>query len=414
LVACEESVPEKKQKKSFLLLAPPIFFYCFIGIEIIIMISPFAVYFYSVYTPLLKFLGSSPLLSWTTEFFLPHMVFPDDPVIIGISYLQILLVLGLVLFFSAAIPLYWGRFTGKGVVQISFYNKIRHPQYLFLAISGFGLLLYWPRFIILIFYVTMCYVYYLLARNEEGRMKKEHPEQYEQYLQHTPMFFPGEPGGKLFRTFFGWLKPKWAALLCSYILVLVLSLSVAEGLRQYTISVLPKKVLPNVMLMPVFPRPTEEIEKFYKKARNAVGKSEFSADIGKANLVYLMPGDFFLTALVTDENRRFSDDMIQRFPEILEWHQHRFKGGVRKFFKIFYNFVSSLGTVDTNYDIERLIFMRVSDENGKLVKPSHVLDMGMHRKPVLLVDLNAYDYRVLSIIKTSENNKWGSVPMPTF
>jgi protein-S-isoprenylcysteine O-methyltransferase Ste14 len=406
-------VPEKKQKKTLLLLAP-ILLYCFIGIEIIIMISPFALYFYSVYAPLLKFLNSSPLLSWTTEFFLPHMVFPDDPIIIDLSYLQVLLVVGLVLFFSAAIPLYWGRFTRKGVVQISFYKKIRHPQYLFLAISGFGLLLYWPRFIILILYVTMCYVYYLLARHEERRMKKEQPEQYEQYLQRTPMFLPGEPGGKIFRVLFGWLKPKWAALLCSYFLVLVLSLLAAEGLRQYTISVLPKKVLQNVMLIPVFPRPAEEIEEFYQEARNAMRKSEFSADIDKANLVYLMPGDFFLTALVTDENRRFSDDMIQRFPEILEWHQHKFKGGVRKFFKIFYNFVSTLGTVDTNYDIERLIFMRVSDENGNLVEPTQVLNMGMRRRPVLLVDLDAYDYHVLSIIKTNENNKWGSVPMPTF
>ncbi len=29
---------------------------------------------------------------------------------------------------------------GKGVVARSFYGKIWHPQYLFLAISGFGLM----------------------------------------------------------------------------------------------------------------------------------------------------------------------------------------------------------------------------------------------------------------------------------
>lgn len=53
--------------------------YCLIGIEIIIMISPFAL---------------------------------------------------------AAIPLYSGRFTGKGVVARSFYGKILHPQYLFLPFPG--------------------------------------------------------------------------------------------------------------------------------------------------------------------------------------------------------------------------------------------------------------------------------------
>jgi protein-S-isoprenylcysteine O-methyltransferase Ste14 len=99
------------------------------------------------------------------------MVFLDDPLILFISYLQVFLVIGLVLFLSAAIPLYWGRFTNKGVVQISFYSRIRHPQYLFLAMSGFGLMLYWPRFIIVFMYVTMLFVYYLLARNEEWRMQ---------------------------------------------------------------------------------------------------------------------------------------------------------------------------------------------------------------------------------------------------
>jgi hypothetical protein len=124
------------------LLATTAIAYLLIAIEIIIMISPFALYFYGVYGPILNFLTSSPLTRWTTEFFLPHMVFLDDPLILFISYLQVFLVIGLVLFLSAAIPLYWGRFTKKGVVQISFYSKIRHPQYLFLAMSGFGLMLY--------------------------------------------------------------------------------------------------------------------------------------------------------------------------------------------------------------------------------------------------------------------------------
>ncbi|MEJ2690998.1 MAG: methyltransferase, partial [Deltaproteobacteria bacterium] len=302
----------------------------------------------------------------------------------------------------------------KGVVQISFYRKIRHPQYLFLAISGFGLLLYWPRFLILIFFVTMCYVYYFLARNEEGRMEKEQPQEYKKYLQSTPMFLPGEPGGKLFRFLFGWLRPKWAALLLSYAVVMALSLLVAFGLRQYTISVLPKVVSDKVEIIPVFPRPASEVTQIFQKARSAVLKTQFAEDMNQVNMVYIMPGDFFLTALVTDENRRFSDDMIQRFPEILEWHQHRFRGGPRKFFKIFYNFVSQLGTVDTNYDVERLIFMRVSTPAGALVPPGDTFDIGMRRHPIFLVDLDAYTYKVLNIAKTSENNKWGTVPMPTF
>jgi hypothetical protein len=204
-----------------------------------------------------------PLTSWTTEFFLPHMVFLQDPFILAISYLQVLLVIGLLLFFTAAVPLYWGRFTGKGVVNFSFYAKIRHPQYLFLAISGFGLLLYWPRFIILIFFVTMLYVYYLLARNEEWRMKNEAPGLYEKYMENIPMFLPGEPGGKLFTVLFGWIKPKWVGILVSYCMAMVLSILVAMGIRNYAVHQLPAVRQENVTLVPVFERPGQEIAVLY-------------------------------------------------------------------------------------------------------------------------------------------------------
>jgi len=389
--------------------------YCLIGVEIIIMISPFALYFYSVYAPVLDFLSSSPLTSWTTEFFLPHMVFLQDPVILGISYLQVLLAVGLALFLSAAVPLYWGRFTGKGVVTASFYAKIRHPQYLFLAISGFGLLLYWPRFIILIFYVTMLYVYYLLARNEEWRMKQEAPGAYERYMENIPMFLPGEPGGKIFARLFGWIRPSWAGILASYVVVLSLSLLTAFGIRSYTVGQLPLVTTENgVHLVPVFDRPEAEVREVYdiilqsEEVRRSLGESR------SVNLAYVMPGDFFLTALVTDEDRRFSDMVVERFPEVLEWHQHKFSGGIGRFFRIFYNFVGTLGGIETDYDVERFIFVSVSEGNGHPVSRDRLFDLGLKRTPALIVDYDRFDEEIVAVVQTSGDHKWGNIPMPTF
>ena len=399
--------------KQKLLITGAIFAYLLIGIEIIIMISPFALYFYSVYAPVLEFFSNTPVLRWTTEFFLPHMVFVNDPLILGISYLQILLVIGLLLFFSAAIPLYYGRFTGKGVVMIGLYSKIRHPQYLFLAISGFGLLLYWPRFIILITYISMLFVYYILARNEEWRMKMEVPEAYEEYMKGTPMFLPGEPGGRIYDIFLGRLKPKWLGILVLYVVTLLVSVLLAVGIRQYTISQLPAVEMHDMMAVPVFERDPAEIRNIYNNlreeplVRKAVEKSE-------ANLVYVLPGDFFLTALVTDEDRRFSQEMIERFPEVLEWHQHKFSGGLGKFFRIFYNFFKKLGKVETDYAVERLVFVRVADFEGEPVTKKRIFEMGWERAPVLIVDIDSFTREILTIISPSGKNKWGEVPMPTF
>lgn len=401
-------------KSQNLLLWGTILAYCLIGIEIVIMISPFALYFYSVYAPVLNFLASSRLTGWTTEFFLPHMVFLQDPLILGISYLQIMLVAGLVLFISAAVPLYWGRFTGKGVVTVSFYSKIRHPQYLFLAVSGFGLLLYWPRFIILIFFITMLYVYYLLARNEEWRMRQEMPGAYEKYMADIPMFLPFEPGGKIYSLLFGWIKPKWVGILASYIIVLVLSILLAAGIRNYAIAQLPTVQMGRVTLVPVFERPEKEVAELYEHILRNAAVRDFLDRHKEVNLAYIMPGDFFLAALVTEEDRLFSHEMIERFPEVLEWHEHKFKGGLGKFFRIFYNFIGAIGGVRTNYDVERFIFVSVVDFADRPVSGKELFDLGLKRTPAIIVDYDRFEAQVVNVMHTPPEHKWGSIPMPTF
>ena len=397
-----------------LLLWASILAYLLIGVEIVIMISPFALYFYSVYGPVLEFFARFPALSWTTEFFLPHMVFPDDLLITAISLLQILLVVGLVLFLFAAIPLYYGRFTNKGVVRASFYARIRHPQYLFLAISGLGMLLYWPRFIILVLYITMLFVYYILARNEEWRMQLEAPGRYEAYMASTPMFLPGEPGGRIFRALFGWIQPKWLGITVAYAVSLLLAILLALSIRGHAVRSLPLYPQAGLTLVSVFPRPAGEVRELYDiiSASPAV-RRHLQADKG-INLGYLMPGDFFLMALVTDADRRFSDDMIERFPEILEWHQYKFRGGLGKFFRIFYNYVSHLGSRPTDYDVERFVFVRVADRDGRPVAADRLFDLGRQRTPALLVDVDASSHEVVSVVPVAGNHKWGGMPMPTF
>ena len=64
------------------LLTPAIWvFYVAIVLEILFMISPFALYFYSIYGPTLNVLHLSPWTSWLTGFFLPHFSYTTSPVL---------------------------------------------------------------------------------------------------------------------------------------------------------------------------------------------------------------------------------------------------------------------------------------------------------------------------------------------
>jgi protein-S-isoprenylcysteine O-methyltransferase Ste14 len=129
------------------------------------MISPFAGFFYAGYGPVLNILYDIKATSWLTGFFLPHAVIARNDLLNFLNGMgRSLFSCGLIAFFIGAVQIYSAKFRRKGVVSSILYRWVRHPQYLFLAISGLGLLLFWPRFIILILYISMLYVYYLLAK----------------------------------------------------------------------------------------------------------------------------------------------------------------------------------------------------------------------------------------------------------
>jgi hypothetical protein len=62
--------------------------YLLIGLEIVIMISPFAAYFYAGYGPLLNTLYAFPATAWLTGFFLPHAVVSQSVVLNFINSLS--------------------------------------------------------------------------------------------------------------------------------------------------------------------------------------------------------------------------------------------------------------------------------------------------------------------------------------
>ncbi len=205
--------------------------YLLITFEMLFMITPFALYYYSVYSPLLSGPSRLRATAWMPAFFLPHLSSEVVPSIGGLIFL-----LGLVGFLLTAFQLYYAKFRRRGVVQTGLYNSIRHPQYLFLALAGFGLLIVWPRFILLIAYINMLWLYYLLARDEERRMEARYGEAYREHPRRTSMFLPGEPGAHLARQLFGWVRHRRARLLVMYSLSLAGAIGAAFGLRWLSLS----------------------------------------------------------------------------------------------------------------------------------------------------------------------------------
>jgi len=169
----------------------PILLYAASTLEMIIMVTPFAAYFYSVYTPLFHGLEQSAATAWLPQFFLPHLAHTRLALFRGINWLgAILALVGIVGFFACAVQLYYGKFIKKQLVSGGLYGRIRHPQYLLLMIGGAGFLLLWPRFFILVTYLMMLGLYYMLARHEEETLKERYGSTTHDYLARVPMFNP--------------------------------------------------------------------------------------------------------------------------------------------------------------------------------------------------------------------------------
>jgi protein-S-isoprenylcysteine O-methyltransferase Ste14 len=388
-----------------------IIFYLFIGLEIIIMISPFAAYFYAGYGPLLNALYAYPATAWLTGFFLPHAVISQSDILNFINgFGRTLFSLGIIAFLVGAFQIYTAKFRRKGVVTGMLYRWIRHPQYLFLAVAGLGLLLFWPRFFILILYVSMLFIYYLLARHEEQRMLAQHGDSYRKYMERTAMFLPGNPGGKIFRRLFGWSNSKGLSLGLAYIFILALFIFAAFGLRSYTISKTSIVKMPekHLMAVSIIPQSNESIKNMvdiaFQNNEVATAVENLRQQGHKGFMVHIMPIHYRMQGLFTQPDM---SAMLNR--------PRRSFGAVISFMFPFFgrhNHQELMGRMNTGS--ERLIFSQLTWPNGQYASVNEALAFTVKHLPLLRVDIDTRAPKVLNVDRTAPRNYWGQMPMPAF
>jgi len=280
--------------------------YAVIVLEILFMISPFAMHFYLAYGPVLNFLDRSPLTSWLTGFFLPHFSQTAAPLLDALHRLAWLWILtGGALFLGGAVPIYWSKFTGRSPVTGGLYRYIRHPQYVGLAVIGFGTVLLWPRFIVLLTYVTMLFLYILLARWEEEQCLERFGDEYAAYLGQTGMFVPHLGSGRrpvAARTTWG---TQIAATTLLYLTVIGATTILAVMLRDYSLSKVSAIYSTNAAIISTARLTKEELQAVYRIAGADPAVQKAIEDRGPGNyIIYVVPDEWYLPDLPLDPFRK--------------------------------------------------------------------------------------------------------------
>jgi protein-S-isoprenylcysteine O-methyltransferase Ste14 len=414
---------QKKSNRSFIkrVAASSVIFLSFVvAFEIAIMISPFAFFFYAVFNPFLLALNQSSLTRWLTAFFLPHMIVPPNGLLMVIRLSgSVFFVAGMVVFLVCALQVYLGKLLKRGVATKGIYGFIRHPQYLGLGIAALGLAIMWPRFLTLALFAVMLFLYYLLAKDEERRMRNRFGESYIAYMNRTGMFLPRfiekvlKGDQKLQSLSFG--------KACIIFLVLV-AVIVGGGFiaRVYTVHHLPLEQIDHVDVITITREDLMAAAQLLPSElqQPAIASRLKSTEYAKGRrlLAYFIPIDYVMQGMIADTGGEWklfeqhktigmiTEYIFHPFSHLTEGHAHH-RQGMQAY---------NPSMHDSPAMKRRIVFIEVSAGSEELKSPFDDFDINIVRKPLFFVDVHLHTGEILQVRNTPGRSGWGTVPTPMF
>lgn len=394
--------------------------------EVMIMISPFAFFFYSVFNPFLHWLDNYAATRWLTAFFLPHMILPPTLFLKTIRIFgSILFVVGCITFIACASQVYLGKIFKWGLAQKGLYRYIRHPQYLALGLWGTGMAILWARFLVLASLSLMFILYYFLAKDEERRMLTQYGEGYRKYMDDTGMFVP-----KPIETFLSFpFRSMHDSVRYAAVSLSIVAIVIGSGflLRAITLKSLELSTAGNITVVSILPEDTARGKMALEKM--GAHRLEFM-DSGKDYLAYLMPGDYIMQGMIADTGGAFHlHHAHNTFALITDWVIHPFehlrRSPVAQMAKmhgvdpaIARRHHCPLGINDSNLNCKncpyrRIIFVEIDHAAKKHISGEDLFSFETSRTPVGFIDVNTSTGQIVSSQRLGKATAWKDVPTPS-
>jgi len=386
--------------------------YFIIGLEVLIMISPAAGFFYAAFNPVLLSLAQTSATRWLTAFYLPHMVSPSTPLLQLIRLAgSVLFVVGALMFLGCAGQVYYHKFTRKGAALGGLYAAIRHPQYLGLAVIGVGLSILWPRFLTVALWAVMVALYYALARDEERRMLGQFEATYRDYMTRTGMFLPNTV-----ETAIGRIVPFQGQTSRAIIVIgglAAVAIGGAFGLRAYTLDTLPLWSDGRVTALAILPTDLPILEHRMPAVVNSPEIKTRVDAAGGAILAYEMPTAYVMQGMIADTGDEWQLYKRHHTLEMIaDWIFHPF-GHLEGGHAAMHAGMPGMPGGGGPGVLRRLIFLRVDTEDGAH-DPAALFAINARRSPLFLADVDMHTLAVQTVRDLPKDTGWGRVPTPSF
>jgi protein-S-isoprenylcysteine O-methyltransferase Ste14 len=363
-------------------------YYLVVAFEFFYMVTPFAAYFYGVYGPALDRLGAIPSIAWLGTFFLPHIVIDtgapwiDAHNAIGAT----LFVVGLLGFGVGAAQIYTSKLRRGGEVVTGLYAHVRHPQYLALMVASAGMVLIWPRFLVLIGFIAIVFVYAALARAEERICRARYPG-YASYLERTGRFLPRAIGRLL--PSLPWPQGRLARLGAGAVsFTLVVGGATALGLvvKRHAIAALPGAFTDETAYLVLRRADAAVIDRVASIARTDPATAARLADAHKDDdarfIHYVLPVEFYVS------------EIPMFIPE---------------------GEVTGHGWPDvTRPDHFKIVFTRAEVRPGTRAIGRDIVRHALNKTPLGEVHVDLATGRVLRVLEPPERPFYGGMPVPVY
>jgi len=363
-------------------------FYILIAFEFFYMASPFAAYFYSVYGPGLKFFNQQPALAWLGGMFLPHLAVETRSPLLDFRNIlaAILATTGFLGFCVGAGQVYYRKLTRKGAAEGGVYKFIRHPQYLSLMVCSFGLLLFWPRFMVLLSFIAVLFAYYFLARLEERECEEKFTDAYADYKNKTSMFLPFSIpfAHKLPRLPQQGVK-RYLAILSIFVAALACAITLATGVKYWSLNQIYAIYSKDFACLSLTRLEDDDMGRILKLSLNDIGVKKLFANnkgAGTKFLNYIMPAKWDVSE-------------IPMAPvENIECGLHFFQTGIGD-------------------GIYKIIFTKVDLRDPNAQGKEIVLNT-VKRHPVAEAWVDINKNQVVAVKSPPADTRYGNIPLPIY
>jgi protein-S-isoprenylcysteine O-methyltransferase Ste14 len=402
-----------------------IVFFFIMAFEVLIMISPFAFFFYSVFNPVFAWLDKFAATSWLTGFFLPHMILPPTLFLKVVRVLgSVFFVTGMMSFVICAVQVYGGKIFKWGVANKGLYKYIRHPQYFSLGLWGIGMCILWPRFIVLASLSIMFVLYYFLSRDEQQRMLAQYGKSYGSYLQSTGMFVP-----RFIEKRFAFIRSFVPNTSARYVVIPALIIIIVMGcgfiLRAVTLQSLALESEGNLTLVSILP----EDNHLNAAVLNGILGGDTGLQSEKDYLGYVMPGDYIMQGMIADTGDNFHlYKKHHSIAMITEWVLHPFshlRASPALHMAKMHNVDPTLarrhhcpmGIDDPNLDCKtcpyrRVIIVAVEHKTANHICGKQLFAFDNIRTPIEAIDIDTRTGQIVKVTKVKKSTAWENVPTP--